>query len=322
MGIQNGREIIEQVAQEVADYAPEATTEELSRINPWRDLLPSQDGVLRELIYIGHVLRDLTPTTLPEDDYQLFSDLLRSLETRTNISWRVYEESEIRNPIMSACNRKPIPDEPFDINKRVNALHKYWDALSILPEKPGRWLDESDTTFIPPKLRGRQISDGEGGALSQLQEDDAIFKLNLTPEQNTEATKVYQKWRRNRDHKVSYLKLHPPTPMAWFPVSSSSTGASTAWNEVFPDGKIGRGRHVASSKLVGNKKWKPMFRSLLTENIPFDWVDPSGYEIDWDLELKESNEDYERSKERRAKQSEYQQVLKVKLSEEKAKEEL
>ncbi|KAF2812930.1 uncharacterized protein BDZ99DRAFT_381631 [Mytilinidion resinicola] len=319
--LQGGYDIALEVAKETADYAPEATMEDLSRINPWRDLLPSQDGVLRELIYIGHVLQDLTPTTLPEDDYQLFSDLLRSLETRTDLSWRVYEETEIRNPIMYACNRKPIPDEPFDISKRVDALHKYWDGLAILPDKPGRWEDASDTTFIPPKLRGRQISDGEGGASSQVQ-DHATYRLTLTPEQDAEATRVYKKWRENRDSKVSYLKLHPPTPIAWVPVSGSNTGASNAWNEVFPNGDIGAGRHVASSKLVGNKKWKPIFRSLMTETIPFSWVDPALPEVDWEKELKESTEQYERSKERRARQSEYQQVLKAKLSEGNAKEEL
>lgn len=268
------------------------------------------------------MLQDLTPTTLPDDDYKLFSDLLRSLETRTDLSWRVYEETEIRNPIMHACNRNPIPDEPFDIARRVNALHRYWDGLAILPDKPGRWESASDTTFIPPILRGRQISDGEGGASSQLQKDDAFFKLALTPEQDAEATRVYSKWREDRDRKVSYLKLHPPTPMAWVPVSDSNAGASSAWNEVFPDGDIRRGRNVASSKLVGNKKWKPLFRSLLTENIPFSWVDPEGSEVDWEKELQELNEQSLRRQERRDRQSGYQQALKAKRNEEKAKEEL
>lgn len=48
MMLRDGYEVAQQVAQETADYAPEATREELARINPWRDLLPSQDGVLRE----------------------------------------------------------------------------------------------------------------------------------------------------------------------------------------------------------------------------------------------------------------------------------
>jgi hypothetical protein len=274
------------------------------------------------VIYIGHVLNDLTPTTLPEDDFQLFSDLLRSLETRTDISWRVYEETEIRNPIMRAGNRKPNPDEPFFIHNRVKALHKYWDDLSVDRDRPGRWEDASDTKFIPPRLRGHQISNEEGGPLSQLQKDDANYKLTLTPEQDAEATRVYKEWRTGRDWKVSYLKLHPPTPMAWFPVATSSTGLSNAWSEVFPDGKLAAGRHVANSKLVGNKRWKPMFRSLLVENIPFNWVAPGMPERDWAKERQDSNEKYERNKLRRFKQKEYQQALNARLGEGKAKEEL
>jgi hypothetical protein len=46
--LQDGYGVAQKVAQEAADYAPLATPEELSGINPWRDLLPSQEGVLRE----------------------------------------------------------------------------------------------------------------------------------------------------------------------------------------------------------------------------------------------------------------------------------
>lgn len=43
-----GYNLAQEIAQEVADYAPPATPQELALINPWRDLLPSQEGVLRD----------------------------------------------------------------------------------------------------------------------------------------------------------------------------------------------------------------------------------------------------------------------------------
>lgn len=248
--------------------------------------------------------------------------MIRSLETRTDISWRVFEETEIRNPIMHAANQKSNPEEPFFIRDRVKALFKHWDALAILPDKPQRHEDASDTTFIPPILRGRQIADGKGAPSGDSEGDDAGFKLSLTPEQNAQATKVYENWRRNRDHKVSYLKLHPPTPMAWTPVRMSDASARNAWADVFHDGKVQAGRHVADSKLVGNKKWKPMFRPLLIENIPFSWEAPGMPPIDWEKELEESTAKYERKNLRNFKTTEYQKALRERLDAEKVKEEL
>ncbi|KAK1765246.1 hypothetical protein QBC33DRAFT_561067 [Phialemonium atrogriseum] len=317
--------------QTASDTMPAATTADLARFNPHRDLLPTQDRVLRDLIYIKHVLGDLIPTTLPEDDYQLYSDLLRSLEARTDISWRVYEETNIGKTIMAAANRRgPIANEPFFIGDRIKALHKHWHALELTSDRPERWESASDTMFLNPIIQGRAL--GGGGkhldAAQQTSMSDSAsghFKLTLSPEQEVEATSIYTKWRRKRDHRVSYLKLHPPQPVAWVPVSRSDVGARNAWGTLFDDGTVSAGRRVSYSRLVGNKEWKPIFSSMDWAYVPHDWAAP-GEQAPTDEDLKKDIEaliaEGDKKAERNTKQVLYQQELKAQLRQQEEKREL
>lgn len=207
-----------------------------------------------------HILRELFPTTLPGDDYDLISNILQNLGTRKDLSWRVFEESDIRQVVMSAANRRagyrkePIADEPFSIADRVEALFKHWDGLAVVPEKPELWEEASDTTFMKPLLQGRPI---EGNEQTELM--DRGHELILTPDQSDEADRVYTKWRKNRDREASYLKDHPPDPIGWFPVPKSDVGVRNAWNSLYEDGVVKAGRSVATSKLADNKAWKPIW---------------------------------------------------------------
>lgn len=273
---------------------------------------------------MSHVLRDLTPTTLPEDDYELFSNMLQSLATRTDLSWRVYEETDIRGTIMSAANRRgyrkqPIADEPFFINERVEALYKHWHELAIAPGKPERWEDTSDTTFMKPLLHGRSTEGGE-----QINFKDEGHKLILTPEQSIEADRVYNKWRRSHDRKASYLKDHPPTPIGWVPVPKSNMGIRNAWDTLFEDGVVAAGRHVAVSKLAENQAWKPIFGSF--HNIPWKWHTPGETEERSVEYITQDNDasvaEVARQTLRKNRQLEYLEELKVKLEQKEEKQEL
>lgn len=354
MTINAGRGVYDEV-QMASNAMPEVTEADLARINPYRDLLLSQDKVLRDrkftrfmkillrnlanrppVIYIKHVLRDLTPTTLPEDDYQLYSDLLRSLETRTDISWRVYDETDIRNPIMAASNRygdgkSPMITEPFFIKERLAALYKHWDALDLSPDRPQAWETVSDTTFLKPIIQGRPLKGGEADKHPDTQQSSmsdwtsGLFELSLTPDQEAEATRIYAQWRRKRDYRASYLKLHPPRPIAWVPVSRSDVGARKAWGTLFDDWATLAGRRVPDSRLVGNKEWKPIFMSAELELVPFSWVAPGGQaRTEEDLEREIATMDAMNNKraERRTKQFAYLQELKEKLKQEEEKKEL
>ncbi|CAG9955507.1 unnamed protein product [Clonostachys rosea f. rosea IK726] len=322
-----GTAVSEELAYMRDTPSPEVTKANLAKINPWRDFLPEQDPVLREVVYMTQVLRQLTPTTLPEDDYQLFSDMIRSLETRTDICWRVFEETDIRQTILAAANRgspsKPIADEPFSIHSRVKALHRHWGDLERAPGKPERWEDASDTTFLVPLIATHPFGEAETG--NKAATGGGGYKLVLTPEQEADATKRYKKWRLDRDRKVSYLKIHPPTPMAWVPMSKSDTGVRNAWDSAFPDGRVQAGRSIPVGKLAGDQQWKPLFKSLITENIPFGWVTPgeepqSAEESKAELDAMFAESD--RAEERRTKQNDYIAQLKKAADERKQKSEL
>ena len=348
-------DVLEDTAPNREYRSPKITKADLASVNPYRDLLPEQDPVLRErtlqiilfyvallillVVYMSHILRQLTPTTLPEDDYQLFSNMIRSLETRTDLSWRVYEETDIRETISSAANRgrgarNPIAEEPFSIKKRVKALSRHWHHLAIAPRKPERWEDASDTTFMPPLIATHSFGEGATKLVGQTDTANAQdevrwmaggFKLVLTSEQEAEATRIYNKWRRKRDHKVSYLKNHPPTPIAWVPLAKSSTGIRNAWDTLFEDGRVEAGRRVSTSKLSVSKQWKPIFGPLYSESIPFGWVPPgeepqTTEDIGADLEAMYQESD--RRAERRTKQEEYIRQLKASIEEQEGKKEL
>jgi len=146
--------------------------------------------------------------------------MIQSLATRTDLSWRIYEETDIRTTVTSAAERggyrdEPIANEPFFIPARVEALHKHWTELGKASGVPERWEDESDTTFLKPLLQAHSIE--PDGQIVMVEG----HKLILTSEQSSEADRVYREWRKKYDWEASYLKDHPPTPMAWHPVSTS-----------------------------------------------------------------------------------------------------
>lgn len=247
---------------------------DFSSTNPYRDLPddPSVLDTIREVLFIGDVLQSgLLPTSLPDDDYALFSDLLRSLETRQDLTWLVMQETRVDRVIMATANRggslrSAIPDEPHDLQARVVALHRHWSALQREPDHPERWSPEFDTASVPPLLGAKALGDSPDAT--------QLFHLTLDPEQAAEADKKYAEYRSRRDWKVSYLKRNPPTPLAWAPVPQESAELKSTWESIFTDGIVEAGRQVLATKLTKNPKFKPIYRDLLTERVPYDWVNP------------------------------------------------
>jgi hypothetical protein len=271
---------------------------------------------------MNHVLTNLIPTSLPVDDYELYSDIIRSLETRKHIPWRVYEEVDISTTISRAANRggyrdKPIADEPFSIKKRVKALHNHWHELILDPHKPNRWED-SDNVFLKPLVALHPLGD-----VSMPSTSDS--KLQLSSEQEADANIVYDKWRRDRDRKVSYLKDHPPSPLGWVPITKSDMGIHNVWDNVLEDGHVEAGRHVPVSRLASSRQFKPIFRSLSAERVPFGWVPPGQQpptEKDSQAELDALYAESDRRNERREKQDKYLKDLGLAVEEKAKKNEL
>ncbi|KAL3421687.1 hypothetical protein PVAG01_05843 [Phlyctema vagabunda] len=306
---------------QAASEAANAIPVDLSPVNPYRrDFPSSQDGVLREVVYMDHVLRDLTPTTIPGDDYELFSNMLQSLATRTDLSWRVYEETDICRTIMAAANRReshkePIADEPLSIKARVKALHAHWQDLGVAPGKPERWEEASDTTMMRPLLQGRSIEIED----QQVPFQHGGHRLILTPEQAMEADRVYRTWRRTRDREAAYLKDHPPNPIGWVQVPKAHPSDRGAWESLFEDGKVDVGRSVPNSKLVGNRAWKPIYGTF--HYIPYNWRAPGeteGEVVDWDS----VNFSLDQQKARRTLQTQYLKELEIEAERVHVKKEL
>ncbi|GAD98933.1 hypothetical protein NECHADRAFT_52057 [Paecilomyces variotii No. 5] len=292
--------------------------------NPYRDL-PADPAVLdtiKEVAYISDILSaTFLPTSLPDDDYALCSHYLRSLETRTDISWLVLEETGIDRTISAISSRgrswrNPIPDEPFSLHERFTKLHQHWWALQLDPGKPERWEKWFDETYLPPLLKSKPLENAQ---------DSQPFQIQFTPDQQAEADAKFAKYLRERERKVSYLKIHPPKPLGFVPVSRDSGASQRAWGSLFSDGVVEAGRSISFGSLTENPTFKPIYGSLGLELVPFSWVSPADKDkppqSDEDRERQTSQilVDMEKMRERRARREEFQKWL-IEENERKKKE--
>ncbi|WDK21183.1 hypothetical protein CGRA01v4_12471 [Colletotrichum graminicola] len=256
----------------ILDSSPGGIPGDYSATNPWRDLPPSPavHETIREVLFIGDTLRDgMLPTSLPDDNYDMYSDMLSSLETRTELTWLVVQETSIDKTIMAIANRgghySPIPEEPHDLHARAERLRRHWFTLASAKDKPDRWDTRFDTTSLPPLVVRHTPGSGPKTGFSGL---------DLTVEQKLAADAKYRAYRKRRDRAVSYLKSHPPKPMAWLPVQTEPEESRSVWETLFGDGIVQAGRKVMGDKLIGNPMFKPVYRDLITERVPYDWVNP------------------------------------------------
>ncbi|CAF3435142.1 hypothetical protein SNK03_007406 [Fusarium graminearum] len=265
----------------------------LERCNPFRDI-PNDarlENTLCEVRYIDRTLRDLmVPTSLPGDDYNLCSKLLRSLETRRDLTWLVLRETDIRDTVSAIARRggrrAPIPDEPHDLHSRVKALERHWSALEKCHTKLREWEPKYATQPQPPLLEGQEAYD-----------------LELNDEQATHAEIEYREWRSDRDRKVSYLKLNPPEPSAFVPVERRDIQTDETWN-ILP-----------TSKGHYGKRLLPVWTPILFQEVPLDWENPQGPLLSTRAERRRRDQFRRRENNRREKKYEFQKQLRQQMSE-------
>jgi hypothetical protein len=297
-------------------FLPEDTTLETAQYlhagpNPWRDLPADQETALKEVLFITETLRDtFLPTSLPEeDDYEFLSKLLRSLETREDISWTTLLETGADRTVMAIANRhQDFAAEPFQLTERFKELDAHWDRLKREDSKPEQWEIEHDTTFLPALLKAREL-DGEGAV-----ETDGGLTEGLSDDQREKMEERYAEWRKNRDRLVSYLKIHPPRPIAWAPLPKEEVGRRAAWEEVMEGGVVEDGKQVAESVVAASPNWKPIYRSLDTEDVPIGWLTPGEKEMTPEEALRwleRLQRLLELANERSRKQKEMQEKLKA-----------
>jgi hypothetical protein len=287
--------------------------------NPYRDLPPDQEQAVKEVLYIAETLRDtFLPISLPEkDDYDLFSSLLRSLETRRDVSRTTFHETGVDRTLMAIANRPASVTEVelAGLVERFAALHEHWSRLAREAGKPERWEVRHDVTFLPPLVETGDVSG----------EDEGIGAL-LGPERVADMEDRFAEWHQSRNRKVSYLKTHPPRPLAWVPVlAADGGGRDAAWADVLDGGVVEAGKRIAEKALVRSPAWKPFYRDLSTENVPFDWQVPGEKEMTeeefetWKVKFNAENA---RREERREKQAKLVDELAAKRKNEGLKDEL
>ena len=281
-----------------------------AKTNPWRELPADQETAVKEVLFIKETLRDtFLPTSVPdEDDYELMSKLVRSLETRDDISWTTLVETSVQDTISAIANRREasFAPEPLKLTDRFERLRWHWSRLQTEGGKPERWEVEHDTTFLPPLLKTKGL-DGEGEV-----EPGWGLAAVLSDEQRVRMEERYAEWKKDRDRKVAYLKVHPPTPMAWSPVPTEQSARRAAWEEVMEDGVVDVGKQVDPRLVAASPKWRPIYGDLVLEIVPFEWKGEGDKEItseEADLLVEKMKRGMELRTERIKKQNEVQRKL-------------
>ncbi|RSL67852.1 hypothetical protein CEP53_002823 [Fusarium sp. AF-6] len=207
------------------------------------------ENTLCEVHYIHHTLRHyLLPTTLPGDSLELCSRMLRSLETRRDLTPLVLSETSIADTIFGIARlRYTPPNEPPELQPRVMALRSHWTSPGA---KPTPLTTGYATSHKPPLIP----------------ED---YELSLTLEESAEAGLHYRLWRTNRDRKVSYLKRHPPEPIRAREVTRREIASDAVWEALpwMPDEM----RKAPQDRQV---KLGPLYQQIDSQAVPLDWVNP------------------------------------------------
>ncbi|KAI8660970.1 hypothetical protein NCS57_01076000 [Fusarium keratoplasticum] len=210
---------------------------------------PDLENTLCEVHYIHHTLRYyLLPTTLPDDNLELCKKMLRSLESRRDLTSLVLKETSILDTIFGISQfRKPPPYEPPDLQRRVVSLNNHWKLLNATPTPLSRGYA---TSHSPPLM----------------QRD---YELTLTLEQAAEAELHYRLWRTNRDRKVSYLKGHPPEPIKARMVTRGEIASDAVW-EALP----WTPEEMSKAPDDRQMKFEPLYQPIESQAVPLDWVNP------------------------------------------------
>jgi hypothetical protein len=214
--------------------------------------------------------------------------------------------------IIVSRGAQPIAPEPFNMEARFRALYNHWWHLIQDQHKPEPWEEAHDTTFLPPLLKARGIGDDSGKDVSQGV-DIETHRITLPADMQAEADRMFAEWLKDRNRKLSYFREHPPHPLAWHPVPRTNEGKQAAWEDIFEDGVFEVGRKVSEKLLGASTLWKPSYRGINQEHIPYDWVAPGEAELT-DEEFKKWNEEFDKrfakQNERKDRQKAYQNTLK------------
>ena len=198
----------------------------------------------------------LSPAPLPDDDLELCSDILLSLETRDDITTRVLENTLADEMISNISQLAANPDDShLNLVIRAGSLERHWKAISHTFRDSDSVRDRTVDNIYPPFLTVLPDNKPES------------WKLKLTNEQADEAGKLYAAYKCKKSRALSYFRLNPPQPMAWTPRDSD------AWNDI-----SGADGHAVS--LYHRSDWTPIYMSwgLQVVDVPLRWRHPDSGE--------------------------------------------
>lgn len=246
-----------------------------------------------------------------------YSDCLRSLETRADLTPRVMEDSNIKMVVslvtsaLIADNNDTDTDTAtgFEIVARANALRGYWYAVSDKKYKEGRDAMQRDGCDLPAvhqqgmadfdvPIPPFKSADEDAGADADSVDDE--WKFMLDEERAREADGIFRSFKADKHRVLSYYKLHGhprPKPMAWSPLNDA------AWD-------VARAK-LEAGELYGFANWKPMYPRWDPLGVPFTWIDP-----DAEMESDEERFETDRKRDEKREKDEGRRGKQEKLAEE------
>lgn len=247
-----------------------------ARTNPYRPWPsdPKYEETLTEILYIEETLNHgMLPTSLPDDDYPFYSALLRSLETRNDMTWLIAHETNIFEIITRIAEREgPLPREPEELRARTTRLSQYWEGLKKQASAPNKWDPEFDTWVIPPLIYMKSPK-----------------KLTLTPYQLADAQKRCTRHLRIRVRYVSRFMDNPPEPVEFIPVPRNFVINKTAWLRLYTNEEL---PETERQERDVELRFRPVYLSVNDQchKLPFkkeDVTEQDMMDLQADFELRE-----------------------------------
>ncbi|OAQ80693.1 hypothetical protein VFPBJ_06278 [Purpureocillium lilacinum] len=211
----------------------------------------AQEDAVRQVAYIGLLLKTHAPPHA-EDDLELLSLLLLSLETRGDLSRRVLQYTDAEHAIKAVSRKCDSPEaNAFHLATRAKALVGHWDACNRSDDpKKDATGDISYPPLKSPSAAGKPDN----------------WKLALSESASSDADSIFKATKMEREHACSYFRQHRPKPMAWHPKTAD------AWNKV--DRKAAQ-----SGDMYHLADFIPIYMGydLQAMDVPFSWKNP-----DWE----------------------------------------
>ncbi|PQE23756.1 hypothetical protein CJF30_00008736 [Rutstroemia sp. NJR-2017a BBW] len=176
---------------------------------------PEIENAVKEVGYILEYLRRvLTPKPLPDDDLQLMSDYLLSLETRDDLTVHVLRQTEARSRIGLLKRILLDDDTTYNFESRAIALEKHWSSIESLTSKSTPQEMLADRRVAP--LRAELPDDKPAG-----------WKLDLGETRAAEAQRQLELNNIWKNRCIKYwTTVKPPRTIGWVPL------VGDAWNKV------------------------------------------------------------------------------------------